>query len=100
MMARRLGNLSVVLGWVLVTSTVFGQTQKGSETKRERSSGVRVTDIDRDHWEAVFEDDLLSGDGFGADAPIIRVRPVSTFGYLIRPRTHFVPEMLKSVEKI
>jgi hypothetical protein len=99
-MARQLGGLWVLLGLVLVTNTALGQTQKGSETKRERSSGVRVTDIDRDHWEAVFDDDLLSGDGFGADAPTIRVRPVSTFGYLIRPRTHFVPEMLKSVEKI
>lgn len=99
-MARQLGGMWVFLGVVLVTSTTFGQTQKGSEVRRERSSGVRVTDVDREHWEAVFEDDLLSGDGFGADAPTIRVRPVSTFGYLIRPRTHFVPEMLKSVEKI
>jgi hypothetical protein len=99
-MARQLGGLLFFVGLVLVTNTTFAQTQKGSEIQRERSSGVRVTDVDRDHWEAVFEDDLLSGDGFGADAPIIRVRPVSTFGYLIRPRTHFVPEMLKSVEKI
>jgi hypothetical protein len=99
-MARKLGGLWVVLGWVLVTSTGFGQTQRGSEVARERSSGVRVNDIDRDHWEAVFEDDPLSGDGFGADLPIIKVRPVRTMGYLIRPRTHFVSEMLKSVEKI
>jgi hypothetical protein len=99
-MVRRCRASWIFLGLVLVTSTTFGQTQKGSEVRRERSSGVRVTDIDQDHWQAVFEDDLLSGDGFGADAPIIRVRPVSTFGYLIRPRTHFVPEMLKSVERI
>jgi hypothetical protein len=99
-MARRLGGLWVFSCWVLVTSTAFGQTQKGTEVERERSSGVRVNDIDPGHWEAVFEDDLLSGDGFGADLPIIRVRPVRTMGYLIRPRTHFVPEMLKSVERI
>jgi hypothetical protein len=99
-MVRRCRASWIFLGLVLVTSTTFGQTQKGSEVRRERSSSVRVTDIDQGHWQAVFEDDLLSGDGFGADAPIIRVRPVSTFGYLIRPRTHFVPEMLKSVEKI
>lgn len=99
-MARKLGGFWVVLGSVLVTSTTFGQTQQGTEMRRERSSGVRVKDIDQSHWEAVFEDDLLSGDGFGSDAPIIRVRPASSFGYLVRPRTHFVPELLKSVEKI
>jgi hypothetical protein len=99
-MARRLGGSWVFLGWVLVTSTAFGQTQRGSEVRRERSSGVSVTDVTKDGYKAVFEDDLLSGDGFGADTPILRVRPVSTFGFLVRPRTHFVPELLKSVERI
>lgn len=99
-MARKLGGLWVFWGLVLVTSTTFGQTQQGSEARRERSSGVSVTDLDRDHWQAVFEDDLLSGDGFGADLPILRVRAVRSYGFLVRPRTHFVPELLKSVEKI
>jgi hypothetical protein len=99
-MVRRLGGLWVFLGWVLVTSTTLGQTQKGSDVRRERSSSVRVTETSDDGWTAVFDDDPLSGDGFGSDVPTIKVRPVTAYGFLIRPRTHFVPELLKSVEKI
>lgn len=99
-MARKLGGLWVILGSLLVTSAALGQTQQGSEVKREHSSNVRVTDSIRDGWLAVFDDDPLSGEGFGANVPTIRVRAVSAYGYLIRPRTHFVPELLKSVEKI
>jgi hypothetical protein len=99
-MRRKLCGWWVILVLVPVTNTAFGQTQKGTETQRERSSGVRVTETSDDTWTAVFDDDPLSGEGFGANAPILRVRPVSAYGFLIRPRTHFVPELLKSVERI
>ncbi len=47
-----------------------------------------------------FEDDPLSAGGFGPNDATIRVRPGPVRTTLIRPRTSFVPEMLKSVENI
>ncbi|MCC6214786.1 MAG: hypothetical protein IT376_07955 [Polyangiaceae bacterium] len=47
-----------------------------------------------------FEDDPLNAGGFGPNDATIRVRPKAARSTLIRPRTSFVPEMLKSVENI
>ena len=47
-----------------------------------------------------FEDDPLSAGGFGPSDATIRVRPGPVRTTLIRPRTSFVPEMLKSVENL
>jgi hypothetical protein len=47
-----------------------------------------------------FDDDPLSAGGFGPADATIRVRPGPVRTTLIRPRTSFVPEMLKSVENI
>jgi hypothetical protein len=47
-----------------------------------------------------FEDDPLSAGGFGPADATIRVRPGPVRTTLIRPRTSFVPEMLKSVENL
>ena len=45
-------------------------------------------------------DDPLSAGGFGPNDATIRVRPGPVRTTLIRPRTSFVPEMLKSVENL
>ncbi len=45
-----------------------------------------------------FSDDPLSAGGFGPNDSTIRVRASVQRTTLIRPRTTFVPEMLKSVE--
>ena len=47
-----------------------------------------------------FDDDPLAAGGFGPNAATIRVRPKAARTTLIRPRTSFVPEMLKSVENL
>jgi hypothetical protein len=47
-----------------------------------------------------FDDDPLNAGGFGPNDATIRVRPTAARTTLIRPRTSFVPEMLKSVENI
>jgi hypothetical protein len=47
-----------------------------------------------------FEDDPLNAGGFGPNDATIRVRPKAARTTLIRPRTSFVPEMLKSVENL
>lgn len=49
-------------------------------------------------YEYRFTDDLLAGGGMDGTAPIIRVRAHALRSQLIRPRTSFVPEMLKSAE--
>ncbi|MBK8251490.1 MAG: hypothetical protein IPK82_02335 [Polyangiaceae bacterium] len=47
-----------------------------------------------------FSDDPLNAGGFGPNDATIRVRPGPIRTTLIRPRTTFVPEMLKSVENL
>lgn len=47
-----------------------------------------------------FEDDPLNAGGFGPNDATIRVRPKAARTTLIRPRTSFVREMLKSVENL
>lgn len=47
-----------------------------------------------------FDDDPLNAGGFGPYDATIKVRPKAARTTLIRPRTSFVPEMLKSVENI
>ena len=47
-----------------------------------------------------FGDDSLLGGMIDANAARIVVRPRAARSTLIRPRTHFVPEMLRSVENL
>ena len=47
-----------------------------------------------------FEDDPLSAGGLAPTDATIKVRPGPVRTTLIRPRTSFVPEMLKSVENL
>jgi hypothetical protein len=47
-----------------------------------------------------FEDDDLLAAGLGAMGAVLKVRKGAARVQLLRPRTHFVPEMLKSVEHI
>jgi len=55
---------------------------------------------DDDGYGYEFDDDPLNAGGFGPTDATIRVRPRAARTTLIRPRTSFVPEMLKSVENI
>ena len=47
-----------------------------------------------------FADDPLTASGFGPMGATVRVRPGPVRRTLIRPRTSFVDQMLKSVENI
>lgn len=53
-----------------------------------------------DGYGYTFDDDPLNAGGFGPSDATIRVRARAARTTLIRPRTSFVPEMLKSVENI
>ncbi len=75
-------------GILFASSTAFAQDVK------ETDGG------DGDGYGYEFADDPLSAGGFGPNDATIRVRPGPVRRTLIRPRTSFVPEMLKSVENL
>jgi hypothetical protein len=76
----------VSLSVLLTASAAFAQAAE--ETKDEGGYGYE------------FSDDPLNAGGFGPNDATIRVRPGAVRSTLIRPRTSFVPEMLKSVENL
>jgi hypothetical protein len=49
-------------------------------------------------YEVKFAEDELDATLLDGSIPRIVVRPAHGFSMLARPRTHFVPELLKSVE--
>ncbi len=61
---------------------------------------VAMAQDDGEGYGYEFEDDPLNAGGFGPNDATIRVRPAAARTTLIRPRTTFVPEMLKSVENL
>lgn len=61
---------------------------------------IKTTEGDGDGYGYEFGDDPLAAGGFGPNDATIRVRPGPIRRTLIRPRTSFVPEMLKSVENL
>ena len=64
------------------------------------AQGAKSVDGDGDGYGYEFGDDPLTAGGFGPNDATIRVRPGPVRRTLIRPRTSFVPEMLKSVENL
>ena len=77
---------TVVFAVLTVSSAALAQDIRSEDTKE----GYGYT----------FEDDPLAAGGFGPNDATIRVRPRAARTTLIRPRTSFVPEMLKSVENL
>ena len=82
--------VSAAVGCVafLASSVAFAQGQ-----------GVKTQDSN-DGYGYTFDDDPLAAGGFGPNDATIRVRARAARTTLIRPRTSFVPEMLKSVENL
>ncbi len=87
--AKGLG-LLVAAGILFAASSGFGQIAKLVEGKKGKDEGYGYE----------FADDPLTAGGFGPTDATIRVRPGPVRRTLIRPRTSFVPEMLKSVENL
>lgn len=77
---------------VLVTTAASSWAQDAASTKAETGGSG--------DYGYKFDDDPLAAGGFGPSDATIRVRPGPVRTTLIRPRTSFVPEMLKSVENI
>ncbi len=83
--SRVAAGLSVAIGLLLSSSIALAQPK---DSKKEDGYGYE------------FSDDPLNAGGFGPNDATIRVRPGPVRTTLIRPRTSFVPEMLKSVENL
>ena len=79
----------VLVALVLVSSTASAQSDKGYESQDQV-----------DGYKLIFVDDPLAAGGSDALGATI---PVSRHGFrmtLIRPRTSFVSEMVKTVENL
>ena len=83
MKTRFAASMLAAMGVLLIGSVALAQ-----EKKKEEGYGYE------------FSDDPLNAGGFGPNDATIRVRPGPVRTTLIRPRTSFVPEMLKSVENL
>lgn len=53
-----------------------------------------------DGQNVVFKDDPMQAGGFGPKDVILKTRPSAVRMVLVRPRTQFVMEMIKSVESL
>ncbi|KYF62338.1 hypothetical protein BE15_03780 [Sorangium cellulosum] len=82
------GVVAAVLMSVVASSAFAQEAQGGGGGKKDEGYGYE------------FSDDPLNAGGFGPNDATIRVRPGPVRTTLIRPRTSFVPEMLKSVENL
>lgn len=89
MIATKKLGLSLASGAVLVLLASSSMAQ-----------GVKESKGDSDGYGYEFEDDPLSAGGFGPNDSRIRVRKGAQRSTLIKPRTQFITELLKSVENL
>jgi uncharacterized membrane protein len=85
---KRVLAAGVVVAISLMAAVASAQQKETQESKTEDGYGYS------------FDDDPLNAGGFGPNDATIRVRARAARTTLIRPRTSFVPEMLKSVENL
>jgi hypothetical protein len=78
---------------ILALCTLFSQTAMADET-------MPRTETTKDGYGYNFIDDPMSGGNFGPSGSTIVVRTGPVRQTLIRARTSFVSEMLKSVENL
>jgi hypothetical protein len=86
----------VAAAFLFTSASAFAQ-QPGGGGAQPKASGGGGKD---EGYGYEFSDDPLAAGGFGPNDATIRVRPGPVRTTLIRPRTSFVPEMLKSVENL
>ena len=92
----------IAFGFVLTSASAFAQQPAaGGGGAAGGGAGVKASGGGKDEgYGYEFSDDPLAAGGFGPNDATIRVRPGPVRTTLIRPRTSFVPEMLKSVENL
>ena len=97
-MKRILFGVVAAAFFISLTTSAFAQAPApGGGGAAPKASGGGGKD---EGYGYEFSDDPLAAGGFGPNDATIRVRPGPVRTTLIRPRTSFVPEMLKSVENL
>ena len=97
-MMKRVLFVLVAAGFILTSASAFAQQPgAGGGGAAPKATGGGGKD---EGYGYAFSDDPLAAGGFGPNDATIRVRPGPVRTTLIRPRTSFVPEMLKSVENL
>ncbi len=99
MMAKRVLFGFVAAAFLLTSASAFAQQPGGGGGGGVKATGAGGGGKDEGYGYE-FSDDPLAAGGFGPNDATIRVRPGPVRTTLIRPRTSFVPEMLKSVENL
>ena len=89
----------VAAAFLLSSATAFAQQPGAGGAGAKPTAGGGGGGKDEGYGYE-FSDDPLAAGGFGPSDATIRVRPGPVRTTLIRPRTSFVPEMLKSVENL
>ena len=97
MKAKRIFGFCAAAFLLLSSASAFAQAPGAGAGAAPKASGGGGKD---EGYGYEFSDDPLAAGGFGPNDATIRVRPGPVRTTLIRPRTSFVPEMLKSVENL
>ncbi len=82
-------------GW-LAASAALGISSAAAAAPRDAA----VYQQEKDGYGYVFPDDPLNAGVFGANDVLLKIRSSVVRRTLIRPRTHFMPELLKSTEGV
>jgi hypothetical protein len=97
----RLNRIKLISGTVGLTAWLLASSAFAQEAAPAAGGGdAAAAGGNAEGYGYEFDDDPLSAGGFGPNDATIKVRPKAARTTLIRPRTHFIPEMLKSVENI
>ena len=99
MNAKRVFGLLAAAFLLLTSASAFAQAAPGAGGAAAKPAAGGGGGRDEGYGYE-FSDDPLAAGGFGPNDATIRVRPGPVRTTLIRPRTSFVPEMLKSVENL
>ena len=95
-----LNRIKLISGALGLTASLLASSAFAQAAKETPAAGGDAAGGNGEGYGYEFDDDPLSAGGFGPNDATIKVRPKAARTTLIRPRTHFIPEMLKSVENI
>ena len=90
----------IAIGMLFTATQAFAQGKPAAGGAAPAAGAAAAGGGKDEGYAYSFSDDPLSAGGFGPNDATIRVRPGPVRTTLIRPRTSFVPEMLKSVENL
>lgn len=85
---------------LVIACGVLAGLSLASFASADDKSTTYVDKTTKDGQDVVFKDDPMSAGGLDPKGAVITIRPSAVRMALLRPRTQFVTEMLKSVEAL